>query len=474
MYVKLRGMCTGMRQHMTKGKMTKTIAARVTGLALVGTLAFFCAVTGTSAVWAADYSEPPEILAPSAILISADTGEVLYEKDADLQLEPASLTKIMTALLAIERLSPDQIVTIDDEVANVTENEIYLRVGEEISVNDLLYALMLPSANDAAVALAKAVSGSVEAFAEQMDARAAEIGATNTHFVNANGLTTYGHMTTARDMALITQEAMNNEYFRQIVGTYDYLIEKTNRYGERYLKNRNVLLTGEADPVLVYGELRAVLYDGITGVKTGQTKAAGRCFSGAATRDGLSYIVIVLGDDLETNDVYADAISLLDYAFYGFRYVTLFGEGCGADIPVVKGLEESVHVYPVQQMSLTMTVAGADAIEYEYSIPDDLKAPVEEGVVVGSVKVWSNGVMLGETELATEAAVEKAPNFFEQIGLAMDKLSFGIKVGAVVLVALIVIFIVVIVRHALGRRYGNKYKLAVKESKHVQRIRRVR
>ena len=190
-------------------------------------------------------SEPPDIIGETAIVIDAKTGQVLYNKNMHDQRYPASTTKLITALLAIENLDLSKTVTIDAETPFTEGSRIYLLEGENVTVEQLLYALMLESANDAAVALGKEIAGTVPAFAEMMNRKAIELGAKNTNFVNPNGLHDDNHLSTAYDLAMIAKEAMKNEKIRELVTTYRYVIPATNKQETRYLYNTNRLLYDE-------------------------------------------------------------------------------------------------------------------------------------------------------------------------------------------------------------------------------------
>jgi len=457
--------------------------ARKTHALLAGVLAILLA----SWLWPAaspmtvyaepDYSVAPHVIAPSAMLINMDSGEVLFEKDADSQHEPASMTKMMTGLLAIENLSPEEIVTIDWETQNVEETQIWLRAGEEISVDNLLYATLVSSANDAAVALAKAVSGSVPDFAVAMNARAQQIGTTATTYVNPNGLHDEGHVTTARDLIMIAQECMKNQRFRLYVSTAAYTIPETNLYPVRELTNTNQMLWNTEDRVRVYGEWHPIRYEGTTGVKTGFTYQAGQCLLATATRDGNSYMAVVLGDEPETTDVYQDMITLFEYAFNGWRNVTLFEGDLGTDIPLVRGVSETVRATPLPDGSRTLLLklSDADALRYEYEVPDKLRAPVEAGTEIGVCRAYIDNIMVGKTGLVLAESVLKEPNLFERIGIATQDLSFGLKLGALVIALLIVVLIVILVVHTARRnRGGRNFKWGSSSSHFVTRVRRLK
>ncbi|HXH60425.1 MAG TPA: D-alanyl-D-alanine carboxypeptidase family protein, partial [Fimbriimonadaceae bacterium] len=244
------------------------------------------------------------VTAESAIVIAARSGKVLYEKDADAKRYPASTTKIMTALLLAERVDPDTIITAPDDVESVGGSSLHLRPGEKVSAGDLLLAILLRSANDAAYTVALYMGGSVENFAKMMNDRAKEIGCTNTHFVNPHGLHDPDHYTTARDLAKIARVAMQNKRFAKAAGSISKTISRSDDEEDVVIKTHNKFLETRPDA---------------TGVKTGWTVPAGRCFVGSAERDGLSVITVVLKSDdwLDDSDV------LADWAFETWHRVTL-------------------------------------------------------------------------------------------------------------------------------------------------------
>lgn len=310
----------------------------------------------------------PSVSARSAILIEANTGQVLFEKNADEELPMASVTKMMTALLVLERV-PDlsELVTVSESAVRTEGSALYLKPGEQLSVSDLLYGLMLESGNDAANLLAEYVAGDNESFAALMTERARALGATHTVFQNPSGLPADGHYSTARDLALIAKAALQNETFRQIVSTERATIEATDQYGVRYLKNHNKLLN---------------LYDGAIGVKTGFTKKAGRCLVSAAERNGIRLIAVTLnaGDD------WNDHIKLFDF---GFPRVTGVGEAIPIpkSIPLVGGTESTAPL----QCDLSRAVIVDGEMKFSVELPRFLYAGGQTGTQVGVVHIETGG-----------------------------------------------------------------------------------
>lgn len=310
----------------------------------------------------------PSISAQSAILIEAESGGVLFEKSADARLPMASTTKIMTALVALEHASPEKVVTIPREAVGIEGSSIYLFEGEQLTLEQLLYALLLSSANDAAAAIAYGVAGNVEAFAALMNEKAALLGLSNTHFTNPHGLDDPEHYTTARELALIARAALSNDLIRTIVATRKTTIPQNGNEGMRLLVNHNKLLR---------------LYDGAIGVKTGFTKRSGRCLVSAALRDGVSLIAVTLDAPNDWNDHH----SMLDAGFASLVCVPLCAEnGITAQVPVVGGTVEAVTVSCNQECHLILPIEHGE-ITASVELPRFLYAPVSENDEIGRV-VW--------------------------------------------------------------------------------------
>ena len=285
-----------MRLEATTGKRTK-----------LSTVSYLTALTLALAILLAPFCVHAAAK-NGAVLMDADSYRILYSENPDEQLEMASTTKVMTAILAIEHGDLSKIVTVSANASGIEGSSIWLSVGEHITLEDLLYGLMLSSGNDAAVAIAEEIGGSVQGFVEMMNEKAAEIGAAHTLFANPNGLPIAGHYTTAADLAKICSYAMRNETFRTIVGTQYREISWEGHEYKRVLKNKNKLLWN---------------YSGANGIKTGYTKAAGRCLASAAVRDDMQLVAVVLND----GDMWESCKKLLDYGFENFAKYSIIGEG---------------------------------------------------------------------------------------------------------------------------------------------------
>ena len=322
--------------------------------------------------------------AKACVVIDADTGRVLLHHNADAPLPMASTTKIMTALVALENASLDENVTAGRNAFGVPGTSIYLDLGESLTMEQMLYGLMIASGNDAAVAIAEHVGGTVEAFCRMMTQRAASIGCTDTVFLTPHGLPKDGHHTTARDLALITREAMRHETFRAIVSTQRATIPWHGRDYDRVLTNQNRLLAG---------------YEGATGVKTGYTRAAGRCLVTAAERGGVRLICVVLN----CWDWFDESARLLDSAFARWERVDMLHKGeCIREIPVEGGANACRAVLTADLSGLA---ADGDLPSLEIDLPAALTAPVHAGTVLGEVRLVSGGETIGAAQLVAEADV---------------------------------------------------------------------
>lgn len=319
------------------------------------------------------------VSAHSAIVIDARSGRVLYEKNAYERRGMASTTKIMTALLTLERLNVDDIVTVSAFASATEGSSIWLLPSERISVHDLLYGLMLASGNDAATALAEHTSGSIDAFTAIMNRRAIEIGAYNTNFTNPHGLPDNNHYTTAYDLALIAAEAMKNQAFSNIVATKNKTISHEGSQWDRSLTNHNKLLK---------------MYQYATGIKTGFTKKDGRCLVSSAQKDGRLHICVTLN----APDDWNDHISMHEYCFDKYEAYTACQKGDRAGVFINKG-NESDDVYMLYENSFTTSLAK-DEIE-NISIKNfiDVKYPVIKNQVVGRADIYCNDSIIGSVNL---------------------------------------------------------------------------
>ena len=331
--------------------------------------------------------------ARSAILIERHTGQVLLSHNAHEALPMASTTKVMTALMALEYGRLDEIVTVSRNAYGVPGTSIYLNLGEKISLKDLLYGLMLASGNDAAVAIAEHVGGDVDTFCRMMTERAAELGCTDTVFVNPNGLPVKGHHTTASDLAMIAREAMQHALFREIVSTQRASVPWEERTYPRILNNKNKLLAS---------------YEGATGIKTGYTKAAGRCLVFGAKRDGLEVIGVVLN----CGEWFEEAARLMDQGFALYENYTALEMGETVRVlPVENGKQETVCISAAQ--TLSAPVKKGQIPIWMYELPDTIPAGTEEGTTVGKALLMMGEKVLASIPLVTAEALAKRDYGYE-------------------------------------------------------------
>lgn len=388
----------------------KRLTSLIISAVLLMTAVFTCTASAMTSV--------PAIGAQSAVLIDAETGEVLLDKSMNMTEFPASTTKMMTALLAIENLDLDDAVTCGPDVMKADGTILELHTGEKLTVEQLLYGMMLKSSNDAAVALAEAVSGNIEDFADLMNKRAAEIGCTGTHFVSPNGLPDDNHVTTAHDLALIASEAMKNPTFAKIVKTKTYTIPATNMHEARKVKNSNQLLTGTGT-VQVDGAERPVRYEGIKGIKTGYTNAAQSCLVADAERGGLDIISVTL--KASYYDQYPDAIKILDWGFANFEALTIIHKNEAVTHSAVKhGRNSKVGLVPGKDINMTVekTAGGTNYTKDDFTYKTDSKeltAPVKKGTKAGTVTVYRQGQKMGTYDLVTQNSVEES-FFYSMLG----------------------------------------------------------
>ncbi len=309
--------------------------------------------------------------AKSSTVIDMQTGRVLSEQNAHIALPMASTTKVMTALLALENADPDDMVATSDNAYGVPGTSMYLGRGETLRMEEMLYGLMLVSGNDAAVAIAEHVGGSVPDFCRMMTARAEEIGCENTVFSTPHGLPADNHHTTAHDLALIAREALMREDFRKIVSTQRMLVPWVGQEFERVLVNKNKLLS---------------TYEGALGVKTGYTKAAGRCLVFAAEREGMT----VVGCVLNCPDWFDEAKRLMDRAFSEYRVVTVFRAGDAVrEVAVTGAVRETVMLVAASDIAAPMRNGVYPDIAFD--LPDKLSSGVMAGDVAGSVTLSEGG-----------------------------------------------------------------------------------
>ena len=341
-------------------------------------IVFMIPVSAQDAVQTANLA----LKAKSAILMEASTGQILYENNAKEKMAPASVTKIMTMLLVMEaidagKISETDTVTCSQHAHSMGGTQIWLEVGERMTVDDLLKATAVNSANDATVALAEAVAGSEDAFVELMNKRAKELGMNDTTFKNATGLDADGHVTTAYDIALMSKELLKHKK----IFKYTTIWMDTLRNGETSLVNTNKLVR---------------FYEGATGLKTGTTDSAGSCLSATATRNNLSLISVVMGC-ATSDDRFSSARTMLDYGFSNWAVFTPQKTGEFPDrIRVLKGTKQYVALSYDSLVPSLIPKGREKDVTYKVNIPSDLMAPIENGQVAGTISLYLDGKQFTE------------------------------------------------------------------------------
>lgn len=338
--------------------------------------------------------------ADAAVLLDVTGGgrRVIWSRNGEEKMRMASTTKIMTALVAIESLPLSTQVTVPAGAVGVEGSSVYLVEGEVLSLEQLLYCMLLESANDAATAIALTVAGSIEAFADMMNAKVSSLGLTATHFCNPHGLDADGHYTTAHDLACIAAAALENPQFAAITSTYKTVIPNTATGGARLLVNHNRLLRS---------------YEGSIGVKTGFTRASGRCLVSAAERDGVRLVAVTLDDP---ND-WHDHTAMLDAGFAFFECIRLTssdGQLCspgGQALPpvsVINGEQSSVRCCTAAGIQVTLP-RGHGAVICRVELPRSLPAPVYAGDAIGKVSWYCDGQLIAECDIAAEYSAARKP-----------------------------------------------------------------
>lgn len=405
-----------------------------------------------------NWEDGPELSGTSAIMIDAGSGEILYEKNAYERRDPASVTKILTCLTALETLNLNDNVTIDYDVETIG-HVLDLKQGETISVKDLFYGLMVYSANDVAEVLAIEAGGSIENFCDMMNERAKKCGAEGTTFTNPNGLNSYGqenHKTTAYDIAMITKEAMKNKTFRKLVSTVSYTIPATNKSGERKLKSTNLCLYQDKKTVEINGEKRPFKYEGTLGVKTGSTGTAGECFCGMARRQGTELIAVTLNAE-DPDQRFADVMKLWDYGFSKYyTYNAARGNTELDDIKVKRGEKRKVALGIAEDLDITLN-KGYNAKDITVKVVKDKRkvmAPVKKGQVLGSVTVYKDKKLVAKADLFALENASKG-GILSYIGIADEHVPKFLISLLIVLIILIVIRMLYI-RHKRIQRQRRK------------------
>lgn len=333
-----------------------------------------------------------EVAAKSAVLLETSTGKVLFEQNPDERLAPASVTKIMSLLLVMEAIDAGKFdletqVSASDHACSMGGSQIWLEPGETMSVDELLKAAVIASANDATVALAELVSGTEDTFVSQMNARAAQLGMVNTTFINSTGLDADGHLTTAKDIALMSAELLKHD----LIKNYSTVWMDTLRDGSSELVNTNKLVR---------------FYEGATGLKTGTTSTAGHCLSGSASRNGMELVSVVMGAE-SSKDRFNSARQLLDFGFANWSLVSLGGSGAVGSVPVTGGMSGSVTAVRNGTLSALVPKGREGEVVESLSMLESAEAPVTAGQELGEIILTLDGAEIGRLSVIASESVEK-------------------------------------------------------------------
>ncbi len=341
----------------------------------------------------AGVGERLEIPAKSCILMEVSTGEIIYESQSHIKLPPASITKIMALLLVMEAIDSGQLsletqLTASPYACSMGGSQIWLEPNEQMTVNDLLKAAVIGSANDATVMLGEALAGSEEGFVNMMNERAGQLGLADTTFINSTGLDAEGHLTSAHDIAVMSRELIKHD----LIKNYSTVWMDSLRNGESELVNTNKLVR---------------FYQGCTGLKTGTTSGAGACLSATAERDGLELVAVVMGA-ANSNDRFNGARKLLDYGFANYTFVTVTApEENLRKIPISGGTRDFVTSICTEQKGFLIEKKHMKTLTTETELPKALKAPIAKGQQIGVTRVFSDGKEIGTVKIVAQEGVSR-------------------------------------------------------------------
>lgn len=352
-----------------------------------------CALTALFLYTPAAHAAPVTTAAQSVALMEKETGTLLYAENEHEQLEPASVTKVMTLLLTMEaiddgRLHYEDLLSASDHAASMGGSQVYIKAGEQLTVEDLLKAVCLASGNDAAVMLAEAVAGSEESFVDRMNARAVELGMNDTHFCNCTGLPAEGHITSAYDIALMSRALILDH---PDIRRFTTIWMDSLRHGAFQLANTNKLIR---------------YYDGATGLKTGSTATAGNCLSGTAERDGMELIAAVMKAPTSA-DRFDTARNLLNYGFANYTLLDVYPDEALPLIPVTMGVQDNVQPVFAAPNRILLEKTALSSLEKSLELEETIAAPVSAGQQLGSLTVSAGGKVVAVLPLVAAEAVER-------------------------------------------------------------------
>ncbi|MBN2794916.1 MAG: D-alanyl-D-alanine carboxypeptidase [Clostridia bacterium] len=356
----------------------------------------------------ADELPENEVVGEAALLMDYNSGEIIWSKDMNKKMYPASTTKILTAIIILENHQMDEVVEVPNTMPphQAGSKNIGIDYGEIFTVEQLMYALLVESANDAAYVLALYHSGTLEAFALEMNEKAKELGATNSNFVNPNGLHDANHYTTAHDLGLIARYAFANPLFREMVSTVSYTIPPTNKQDEErnYIYTSNKFLYS-SEKITYNGTSTKIKYDIVDGIKTGYTPQAGNCLVSTASKGNVRYLAVVLKSD-GPNSLYSDSRRLLDYGFDNFYTKSIITRGAFVRSEKLANSKLTINLIAGDDLTLTLDKnIKPENILSDIALNETLTVPIEANKEVGTISYYYNGTLLGEVPLLTEYEV---------------------------------------------------------------------
>lgn len=392
-------------------------------------------------------------------MIESETGKILFDKNAKQKAFPASTTKIMTGLLAIENLDLEKSITVPEDFQLVDGSSMYLLPGETFKVRELIQAVLIHSANDACVLLAIEISGSVDSFVQLMNQKAAELGATNTHFVNPHGLHDDNHYTTAYDMAIIAREAMKNDEFRKIVGQSSLILPETPKTPEKRIYNNTNRFLWSNSEIIYKNQYIPIKYDIIDGIKTGYTLEGGNCLVASGIKNDMRLISVVYNSN--GFEMYRDSRIILDYGFDNFSVQNIItaGEVLGSE-NIKNSIQEKVDFAIMQDVSNLMKKGGSPEFEKTIKL-NEFKLPIKKGDKIGTLGITIDG----ETDYYDLIALNDVESIFTFKYLKSLFANKGSFIHKVIVVVAILLFLIILaftirfinIRRNKRRRY-RKYK----------------
>jgi D-alanyl-D-alanine carboxypeptidase (penicillin-binding protein 5/6) len=442
-------------------------------------------VTKAPAETNADGLTVPTISAKRVVLADLDTGRIIYSRAADEKASPASLTKIMTVLLAVEAVEAGKVKLTDkvdayaDCLTNMDDDSSTCNIapGETLTLKDLMYCALVASANEACNIIAEYLSGSISAFVDQMNAEAEKLGCKGTHFANPNGLPDDQHYTTANDLYLITKAAITHDLFMTICNTQSYTVPATNKADARTLYNSNALITGKG----LYGS--GYVYDYAAGVKTGHTAAAGYCLISTALKNGVHLLCVDMGSTDATRadgstqfGSFADTIALYNWVFDNYQLLTIYKKDALVSEVTVKYAKEgenTVNVHPEKDIA-ALVPKTVKAEEFEKAVKlyeEEPAAPIDAGQALGEIEVSLNGVSYGKTKLLAATSVDMSQGSFMKAKLHSTFSNPIVKIIFWLIIIAVLAYVFLLIRYSVLRQRHLKEKRRAEQERAKRRER---